>query len=155
VKSRTFLALAGIVIGTAAVIGMLHIGQGARQEAMRQFKEMGTDFVLIVPHPHDNIMPEISLNDAQGAATPRTGLGAVAPMALGVTQLIQGRVKRSVYAIAATADLLAVAKFHLREGRFVSSLDGFYALCSRRLTRGSRDRGGDAPAGGNGGSATP
>lgn len=136
-KTRTFLALVGIAIGTAAVIAMLYVGQGARREAMRQFKEMGTDFVLIAPRPREGIMPEITLKDAQGTASPRTGLGSAAPMVVGAAQIIQGRVKKSVYTVAATADLLAVLKLHVREGRFVSDLDGYmpYAVVGAHVAR--------------------
>ena len=136
-RGRTSLALVGIAIGTAAVIAMLHIGQGARREAMRQFKEMGTDFVLIVPRPSEGVMPEIAVKDALGAATPRTGLSATAPMVVGVAKLIQGRMQKPVYAVAATADLLPVLKLRLREGRFVSDLDGFmpYVVAGPRVAR--------------------
>ena len=136
-KARTFLALVGIAIGTAAVIAMLHIGQGARREAMRQFKEMGIDFVSITPSPHDGAMPEIALKDALGAAAPRTGLNATAPIIAGGALLIQGRKQLQVNVAAATPELLPVLKLRLRDGRFVSNLDGFmpYVVLGSHVAR--------------------
>ena len=124
-KGRTFLALVGIAIGTAAVIAMLHIGEGARREAMRQFKEMGVDFVSISPLPHDGVMPDIALKDALDAAAPRTGLNATAPVVAGGVLLIQGHKQLQVNVTAATPELLPVLRLRLHDGRFVSDFDGF------------------------------
>ena len=45
--SEAFLAIFGIIIGTAAVIAILHVGHNARAEAMRQFEALGTDLISI------------------------------------------------------------------------------------------------------------
>jgi len=44
---RTFLALLGISIGIASVIAMVSIGEIVKEEALRQFQELGTDFLVI------------------------------------------------------------------------------------------------------------
>ena len=46
-KQRTILALIGIVIGIGSVIGMVSIGTIVEEEALRQFREMGTDILQI------------------------------------------------------------------------------------------------------------
>ena len=46
-KQRTVLALIGIVIGIGAVIAMVSVGKIVQEEALRQFKELGTDLLTI------------------------------------------------------------------------------------------------------------
>jgi putative ABC transport system permease protein len=44
-KLRSILALLGILVGTASVVAMVLGGELATNEALRQFKTLGTDFV--------------------------------------------------------------------------------------------------------------
>ena len=46
-KLRSFLTMLGIIFGVSAVIAMLSIGEGAKQEALEQIKVMGMNNILI------------------------------------------------------------------------------------------------------------
>jgi len=46
---RTALTLLGIIIGVAAVVTMLAVGQGSQQEVLAQIKSMGTNLLSIRP----------------------------------------------------------------------------------------------------------
>lgn len=46
-KMRSMLTMLGVIFGVAAVIAMVSIGEGAKQEALQQIKEMGTDVIYI------------------------------------------------------------------------------------------------------------
>ena len=48
-KQRTLLALIGIVIGTGSVIAMINIGTIVQEEALRQFRELGTNIMNVKP----------------------------------------------------------------------------------------------------------
>jgi len=48
-KMRSFLTMLGIVIGVAAVIAMLAIGQGARNAINAQIASLGTNLLMIFP----------------------------------------------------------------------------------------------------------
>jgi putative ABC transport system permease protein len=50
-KFRTSLTMLGIVFGVGAVIGMLAIGAGARQESLRFIEELGVRNVLVESRP--------------------------------------------------------------------------------------------------------
>ena len=50
-KFRTVLTMLGIVFGVGAVIGMLAIGAGARQESLRFIEELGVRNVLVDSRP--------------------------------------------------------------------------------------------------------
>ncbi len=46
-KLRTFFALIGIIIGVSAVIVMVAIGNGARNEVLGKIEEMGTNLIIV------------------------------------------------------------------------------------------------------------
>ncbi len=50
-KTRTFLTALGIVFGVGSVIGMLAIGEGARQESLRFIEQLGVRNILIDSRP--------------------------------------------------------------------------------------------------------
>ena len=50
-KVRAFLSMLGILIGVAAVIAMLAIGQGAREAVEAQLASLGSDLLVLKPGP--------------------------------------------------------------------------------------------------------
>lgn len=48
-KMRSFLTALGIIIGVGAVIAMVSIGQGAKQEVEKRFDSMGTNLLFVSP----------------------------------------------------------------------------------------------------------
>ena len=48
-KMRSFLTALGIIIGIAAVITMLAIGQGTKQSIQSNIAEMGSNMIMIMP----------------------------------------------------------------------------------------------------------
>ena len=46
-KLRTMLTMLGIVFGVAAVIAMLSIGEGAKQESLEQIRQMGISNIIV------------------------------------------------------------------------------------------------------------
>ncbi len=48
-KLRTFLSVLGILIGVAAVIAMLALGQGASETISRQLSTLGSNLILVLP----------------------------------------------------------------------------------------------------------
>src|SRR5579859_7381333 len=50
-KTRTLLTALGIIFGVGAVIGMLAIGAGARDESLRFIEQLGVRNVLVESRP--------------------------------------------------------------------------------------------------------
>jgi putative ABC transport system permease protein len=48
-KTRSFLTMLGIIIGVAAVIAMVAIGEGARANVDKTFQAMGTNLLIVLP----------------------------------------------------------------------------------------------------------
>lgn len=48
-KGRSFLSMLGIIIGVAAVIIMMAIGQGSKESVRKNISQMGTNIIMIQP----------------------------------------------------------------------------------------------------------
>ncbi|MBP2316908.1 ABC transporter permease [Azospirillum soli] len=122
-RQRSLLALLGIVIGTAAVIAMVAIGETAKQQALGQFKAMGTD--LLAVH-QDSAQPgrltPFTPGDA-AALRDRPEIDAVAPLAIAGVEIAHGRSRVTASVAGVTADLPPVARLRVAEGRFLSAFD--------------------------------
>ena len=53
-KLRTFLTMLGIIIGVAAVIAMVAIGQGSKQSIHDQLSSMGSNMIIVLPSSNIN-----------------------------------------------------------------------------------------------------
>ena len=46
-KFRSFLTMLGIIFGTASVIAMVAIGEGAKRQAMAKYQDLGVSNIII------------------------------------------------------------------------------------------------------------
>ncbi len=72
-RTRTGLALLGIVIGVSSVIAMVAVGHGARQEVVARVQAMGTDLIMVTPA---QIRPTGGRVQLRGTVTTLTPLDA-------------------------------------------------------------------------------
>ncbi len=73
-KFRSMLTALGIIFGVAAVIAMLAIGNGAKQEILEQMKLVGVNNIFIMPK--DNSQPEAT---EDGSSTGKQGSKKFSP----------------------------------------------------------------------------
>lgn len=135
---RSLLALLGIVIGTASVIAMINIGHNAGMEALRQFKDMGTDVVVAQPPPGgEGSSTRYDANDVRRLPAAVSGVKAVAPLVLSSSRLAANG--KTVYGNLVGSDtaLADVARLPVAAGRFISSYDGHetFAVIGAGLAR--------------------
>jgi putative ABC transport system permease protein len=80
---RSFLTILGIVIGVAAVITMVTLGNGATRVVSDQIASLGSNLLMMRPGqrpgPGSEEAPNFKLTDAQAIETQIGGLQAVAP----------------------------------------------------------------------------
>ena len=48
-RTRTALALLGIIIAVSSVVAMVAVGHGARQNVLASIQAMGTDLIMVTP----------------------------------------------------------------------------------------------------------
>ncbi len=130
-KLRSGLTMLGIIIGVAAVIAMVSIGEGAKQAITKRIESMGSNLLMVRPtRPDEDKKTEI-IGSSQGL-TNEDGLAilkqcpSVKNIACEVTVKAQAKYLSQDWdtSITGTTPFYEEVKnFHVEEGRFISSQD--------------------------------
>lgn len=125
-KQRTLLALLGIVIGIGSVIAMVSVGIIASEHALKQFKEMGTDYFVVSKGFGGSFgenAPKITLE--QGIELPYrvANILEATPMGSTGTNFIYQGQNYSAQILATLGNFLSINRFKMQEGRYLSDLD--------------------------------
>ena len=83
-KMRSFLTMLGIIIGVAAVISLVTIGEGATRQVTEQISSLGSNLMMVAPGKRmgpgqGGGAAPFKLADAEAIAREIPGLRAVAP----------------------------------------------------------------------------
>ena len=97
-KMRAFLTMLGVIIGVAAVIAMLAIGQGSKRSIRASIEEMGSNRIMIHPGGErmggvrlsSSDMQSLKLEDYQAIVNQNTYLDKITPTVNSSGQLIYG-----------------------------------------------------------------
>jgi putative ABC transport system permease protein len=134
-KLRAGLTMLGIMIGVAAVITLLSIGDGVTRFVADQFVGLGTNLVFVLPNVDGEAMAgppgsgpagsSLTLEDAQQVAdgTVAPNVAAVAPVVFRSDALqYQGRTHNTSIR-ATTPDYESVRGYEVKRGRFINDTD--------------------------------
>lgn len=137
-KMRSILALLGILVGTASVVAMVSGGELATNEALKQFKSLGTDLL------------SISMNDVSSEERASSFSGSEAnltlPQAMTLTSLDKDILDVAPYTqlydaiqfngnpltgtvLGVTDSFARIVHITMARGRFISSLDRYSLFC--------------------------
>ena len=124
-KQRTLLALLGVVIGIGSVIAMLSVGTIARQQALEQFRELGTEFLVIhLSGGAAGSRASIRLADALALSTETSSIAEVAPWSQNrATVVYAGRDVANAEIMGITGSFTELNRLRLAHGRAISDLD--------------------------------
>ena len=121
---RSALTILGIVIGVAAVITMVTLGQGATAKVTSDISSMGSNLLDIRPGQMRHGPGGASANsepfkaaDVEAVQREISGLQAVAPMSSQTAQAIYGNENRSTSVRGTTREFLTVREWPLAMGR--------------------------------------
>jgi putative ABC transport system permease protein len=118
---RGFLTVLGVVIGVAAVVIMVSLGQGATESVTSQVESLGSNLIMAIPGagvgPSGGTAPGFRLSDAEEIAASVSGVRAVAPLRMVGVKAVYLQEDWSTQAIGTTADYFAVAGWTFAEGR--------------------------------------
>lgn len=150
---RSFLTVLGIVIGVAAVITMVTLGDGATEQVRAEISSLGSNMLQVRPGqgfrgPGGVRIAAESFKIADARAIEREifGLEAVAPASNKSAQAIFGNQNRGTSVLGSTNAYLEVRDWPLEQGRLftASELSSGSAVCIlgetvRRELFGDRD----------------
>lgn len=133
-KLRSFLAILGILVGTASVVAMVSSGQLATEHALEQFNKLGTDLLSVSFFQEQRESSQaqqrtLDLEQIQGLQQAVPQINLLAPyLTLYQTLSFAGQeIEGSI--IGATAELQDVIKLSLQQGRFLSFADTYEHYC--------------------------
>jgi putative ABC transport system permease protein len=122
-KLRCFLTMLGIIIGVAAVITMLAIGQGSKDSIKSQISEMGSNMIMIQPGNMQRGGVKQSADDMQTldvsdyeAIKEIKGVAAASPQVNSNGQLVNGNNNYPSQIYGITSDYLEIRKFNVKSG---------------------------------------
>ncbi|GAB6039922.1 ABC transporter permease [Endothiovibrio diazotrophicus] len=125
---RSALTILGIVIGVAAVIVMVTVGEGATLQVTRQIASLGSNLLMVVPGQRMGMgqrstAPAFRLADAEAIARQVNAIAAVAPSASQSTTAVFGNTNWSTKVTGTTNDFLTAGNWSLRLGRPFSAAE--------------------------------
>jgi putative ABC transport system permease protein len=124
-KMRSFLTALGIIIGVGAVIAMVSIGHGAREEVQQRFNEMGTNLLFVRPgsqsfrgRSSSGEMQTLTEEDAQAIQEYSDAVEYISPNVNARAQIIYGNKNwnTSIYGVGSSYPL--IRNWELDEGVF-------------------------------------
>ncbi len=119
---RSFLTMLGIVIGVAAVITMVTLGNGATQAVKDQVSSMGSNLLMIRPGtamrgPKGAGTPDFSLANVKAIREQISGLAAVAPQVNKSETVVAMANNWSTSIIGSNNDYFIAGNWSLADGR--------------------------------------
>jgi len=127
-RFRTLLTLLGIVIGVGAVIVMLAIGDGARDEVVSRIEQMGSDLLVVRPGAPGQRSAEATLTAEDAAAIAELpGVRGAAPEISGSITLRADLQDLRTSLLATSADYARMQNWPMARGHFLqqADLDGY------------------------------
>jgi putative ABC transport system permease protein len=130
-RMRSALTVLGIVIGVAAVIATLAIGQGARSAVQAQIRAMGSNVIMVIPGTvsaggaHGAMGGNTSLTPEDAAAIKQEcpAVDAVAPTVRTFAQLVSGDQNWNSQVQGTTPDFLVARRWVVQDGVFITDSD--------------------------------
>lgn len=153
-KLRSFLAVLGILVGTAAVVALISSGQLATEKALEQFKSLGTDLLAVAvyqkaPSKAQTNNDSLSIEQWQQLPGRIPYIVTSAPYSTAYQPLsFQGKMMQGVI-IGADEHLAQIVHIKLAQGHFVSFVEAFehYCVIGDGLARQIKELSFDDPVG--------
>ena len=132
---RSVLTVLGIIIGVAAVITLVTIGNGTTAQVTGQIAAMGTNVLMISPGqrrgPSQNSAPKFNLRDVQAIRKEIVSLNGVAPVSSASTTAVAGNQNWSTGITGSSNDFFTVRNWEIKSGRVFEPAEerGGKAVC--------------------------
>ena len=130
-KFRAFLSMLGIIIGVAAVIVMMAIGQGSKESIRANLSQMGTNIIMIRPgadmrggiRQDPSAMQTLKTDDYEKIRSEAKYITHISPEVTASGQCIYGNNNTSTTIYGETAEYLDIKQWELTSGGIFTEED--------------------------------
>ncbi len=126
--ARSWLTLLAVALGTAAVVSLSAVGEGARRYVQDQLAELGTHLLIVIPGRNETTggpppmlgetPRDLTLVDAL-ALLRSPHIARIAPVSMGAAPVSAGSLTREVSVLGSTAEFFAIRHLRLAGGRIL------------------------------------
>jgi putative ABC transport system permease protein len=130
-KLRTLLTMLGVIIGVAAVLVMVALGEGARAQIRDRIENLGTNLIVVTPgamrqagvSQGAQTFNRLTVEDAEKLARESPYLAAVSPVVMTRTQVLGGGGNWRVSIYGVDASYRDIRDWDVASGRFFDAAD--------------------------------
>jgi len=125
-RVRSLLTMLGVIIGVAAVILLVSIGEGARRYIRTALGELGTNIMIVVPgktsreggmHMGVSVVRKLTRDDAVLIEKRARSVLEAEPVMIGTSWIKFGEKSRDTYIVGVTSDYFGVRNLDIALGR--------------------------------------
>lgn len=127
-KLRSLLTMLGIIIGVAAVIAMVSVGMGVRQNVQESIASLGSNMLIVSPGSSNRSGPKgaagsktnLKYEDAKAIESKVRNIDYVSPMASGNYQLVNGNQNWNSSVQGVTPGYMDIKSLSVESGSFIT-----------------------------------
>src|SRR5690349_5919541 len=135
-KLRSVLALLGVLVGTASVVAMVLGGELATNEALKQFKSLGTDLLAVTINTSSEEnretagkMQNLSLSQSLALTKADKNILQIAPYTQTFSPIFYNGNAVNGMVLGVTDSFSDIVQMKIQSGRFVSLFDKYEFYC--------------------------
>lgn len=127
-KFRSFLTMLGIIFGTASVITMISIGEGAKKQAMAKYQDLGVSNIIIRDKDFtDTELEQVRTKFSKGLSLDDTkAIGEILPLIIGMAPQAEAKLDAMYHdksskatVIGITPEITDILNFRMDKGTFI------------------------------------
>jgi putative ABC transport system permease protein len=127
-KFRSFLTMLGIIFGTASVITMISIGEGAKKQAMEKYQDLGVSNIIIrdkdltdadLEQARIKFSQGLSISDTRAITEIVPGITGIAPQSEAKLEAMYGDKSSRATVIGVTPEITNILNYRLDKGIFI------------------------------------
>ena len=131
-RLRSVLTMLGVIIGVAAVILLVSLGEGTKNYVEEQFAGLGSNILIVTPGKIETrggppiigaAKHKLTLSDSRILEKKGYLFGGVAPVVFGTAEVRYGSRSRNVPILGVTPSFSPVRNLHVEIGSFVTESD--------------------------------
>lgn len=132
-KLRSFLAILGVLVGTASVVALVSGGQLATEHALAQFKSLGTDLLSAtiqdMGESSDSSQMGLTTEDIKQMAADNPDVLDSTPYAIDFSPITYEGIQARGNLVGIQENLKPIMKITMKQGRFISDYDDSARFC--------------------------